>query len=187
MTFKRTTLLPVFFFLIHCVATAQTKQCVLVAAQLPHIPELRGLYLGMTADEFKKSWPKLNPVRTNEFGTTAINIFPAFEPKIERNAFPDVKTVSLEFLDGKLTSLWLGYDESFKWQDTEAFAAGLAPLFKLPDAWNVKPRTRTLDCADFQLTISMVGQSPAIKLTDKTAQQIVDKRRAEKEAQQPQP
>ncbi|HVG38794.1 MAG TPA: hypothetical protein VM870_05880 [Pyrinomonadaceae bacterium] len=164
---------------------AQTPACSVTAAQLPHPPELQGLYLGMSADAFKARWPKLKIVRTDDLGSSALNVFPAYEPNIDRASMPDVRTISLEFLDNKLTSLWIGFDASFKWQELEEFTAGITPVLHLPITWEANQRSRQLDCADFQATISMVGQSPTIKLIDKTAQQTLEKRRAEKEASQP--
>lgn len=166
-------------------AEAQNAKCPLKAAELPQAAELHNLYLGMSADAFRARFPKLHPVRTDEFGSTAINIFPAFEPKIDRAAFSDIRTISLEFLDDKLTSLWIGYDVSFKWQDLDEFAAGITPVLHLPNAWEEKARSRRMDCADFEVTIQMVGQNPTIKLIDKTAQQTLEKRRAEKESAEP--
>ena len=165
-------------------AAAQEGKCSLKMAQLPHSPELLGLHLGMTADEFKTLAPKIEPVKTDRFGSSAVNIFPAFEPRIDKKAFPDIRTVSLEFLDGRMSSLWIGYDSTFKWTEIEDFVPGITSSLGLPNNWEEKPRGRVMDCDDFQVTVAMIGQSPTIKLIDKEAKLRLEKRRAQWEASQ---
>lgn len=161
-----------------------TGKCTLKAAQLPRVGELRGMYLGMTADEFKALFPKLKLKRADESGSTAVNIFPAFEPRVEAAQVKDVKTISLEFLDDRLSVLWIGYDSSFQWQTLEEFSAGMAAALKLPGGdvtWaTAGPRAKYLECDDFSVTAQMIGPSPSVKLTDTVAQRTLEKRRAAK-------
>lgn len=165
---------------------AQTGKCTVKMAQLPRIAETRGFHLGMTAQEFKERAPQLKLARTDKHGSAAVNVFPAFEPKIDPATFAELKTVSLEFLDDKLTSLWIGYDSSFKWQTVDEFTAGISAALKLPAAWNSSgARSSRMDCEDFAVIVAMIGQSPSLKLIDKVAQTTLDKRRAAEETAQP--
>lgn len=167
-------------------AHAQANQCAVKMAQLPRVAETRGFYLGMTAQEFKTRAPQLKLARTDNFGSAAVNVFPAFEPKIDPLTFAELKTVSLEFLDDKLSSLWIGYDSSFKWQTIEEFTEGISAALKLPAAWHSSgARASRMDCEDFAVIVAMIGQSPSLKLIDKVAQTTLDKRRAAEEAARP--
>jgi hypothetical protein len=123
--------------------------------------------------------------REDEFGFTSLNIFPDYESGIDKPSFEGVRTVSLDLLDGRVFSVWLGYDKSFKWQTIEEFTTGITTALKLPDAWRSKFRTRLLNCADFTVAIIPVGDSPSIKITDNTAKELLEKRQAAKEDAQP--
>lgn len=186
MTFSKIVRLGALAFLGFSSVNAQTGQCTVKMAQLPRVAETRGFHLGMTAQEFKARAPQLKLARTDNLGSAAVNVFPAFEPKIDAATFAELKTVSLEFLDDKLTSLWIGYDGSFKWQTIEEFTGGIAAALKLPAAWQgAGARASRMDCEDFAVIVAMIGQSPSLKLIDKAAQATLDKRRVADEAARP--
>jgi hypothetical protein len=166
-------------------AHAQETRCGLKLAELPPAPELKGFRVGMTPEQVRTRLPKLQLRREDEFGFTSLNIFPDYESGIDKPSFEGVRTVSLDLLDGRVFSVWLGYDKSFKWQTVEEFAAGIAAALKLPDAWRSKFRTRVLNCADFTVSIIPVGDSPSIKITDNAAKELHEKRQAAKEDAQP--
>lgn len=179
------TFLACCLFLCPLPAVGQQKPCTLKLAELPQVPELRGFYLGMTGEQFRARAPKMPFKRADELGTTAVNIFPAFEPNVDPASFTDIKTISLEFLDNRLAMLWVGYDTTFKWQTLDECAAGIGAVLRLPDAWQAEARARQMECEDFQVRVAMIGQTPSVRLTDKTARQTLEKRRAAKEAAEP--
>ncbi len=180
--------LALLMLLVPVCVSARAGRCTLKLAQLPRAAELRGFYLGMTADEFRSRAPQVKLARTDKLGSSAVNVFPAFEPKIDAASFIELKTVSLEFLDGKLTSLWIGYDSSFKWQTLDELVTGIGSALKLPVAWTGKSaRASEIDCDDFKVTVSMIGQSPSLKMVDKISQRVLDKRRADAEAAESEP
>lgn len=166
-------------------ASAQEAKCSLKLAELPAVSELRGFHLGMTVEEVKARLPRVQLKPADEFGFTSLNIFPDYESGIDKTAFAGVRTISLEFLDGRVSSLWIGYDKSFKWQTLDEFTTGMTASLKLPNAWRSKFRNRLLDCADFTVAVIPVGESPSIKINDDAARELMEKRRTAKEEAQP--
>jgi hypothetical protein len=177
----------IFILMLTCTvaASAQESKCSLKLAELPSVPELRGFHLGMTVEQVKARLPKAQIRPAGEFGFTSLNIFPDYEPGIDKTTFEGVRTISLEFLDGRVTSLWIGYDKSFKWQTLDEFTSMMTTALKLPNAWRTKFRTRLLDCPDFTVSVIPVGESPSIKINDETARELLEKRKTAKEEAQP--
>jgi hypothetical protein len=160
---------------------AQETKCALKSAQLAAAPELRGFRLGMTIEQFRERVPNLTVRQPDEFGATAINIYPEHEDKIDRATFEGIRTVSLEFLDGRVVSLWVGYAPEFKWKSVDEFLAGISRSLALPDAWVVKSRGKQLSCEDFQVTVSSIGGNPSIRIVDESARRTLEARKAAKE------
>ena len=144
------------------IAAAQDGKCDLKLAQLPHAPELRGFHLGMTVEQFKERAPKLTLKPADALGFTAVNIYPAFEANVDKATLDGVRTISIEFIDGQIFSLWVNYDGSFKWKTLDELTAGVSEALKLPKAWQSKSRGQHRVCADFQITASMVGGTRAL-------------------------
>jgi len=184
MALKKLTLILALLITCSLPLSAQEK-CSLKLSELPTLPELRGFQLGMTIDEVRARLPKVQIRRADEFGFTSFNIFPDYETAIDKKTFENVRSISLEFLDGRAATVWLGYDQSFKWQTVEEFTEGITSALKLPGAWRTKFRTRVLDCADFTLTVVPVAGSPSLKITDEAARELLEKRKAAKEEAQP--
>lgn len=163
-------------------ASAQGNVCTAKLAQLPQASELKGFQLGMTMEQVKARVPHIVFGRVDKFGVVKTSINPDFNPKLDKASFEGVRTVSLDFLDGRLTSLWLGYDESFKWQTPEEFTRGIGAALKLPDAWRSRARGGfQMSCADFQLTVTTVARTPSLHISDELAQQTLTKRMEETE------
>jgi hypothetical protein len=163
----------------------QEYKCPAKLADLPSIQELRGFSVGMTLEQVKARLPKLKLRPADQMGFTSLNIFPEYEVGIDKAAFAGLRTISLDILDNRVFSVWIGYDKTFKWQTLDEFVQGMNAALKLPNTWRSKLRTRLLDCADFTVTVSPVGESPSIKITDRTAKEILDKRQAAREEAQP--
>ena len=185
MNLKRLAFILIFLFACASVISAQEAKCSLKLADLPSISELRGFHIGMTIDQVKARFPNIRLRPADEFGFTALNIFPDYETGIDKAAFAGVRSISLEFVDGRVSSVWIGYDKTFKWQTLEEFEAGMTAALKLPNAWRTKFRTRLLGCADFTVAVIPVGESPSIKINDEAARELLEKRKAAKEDAQP--
>ena len=165
--------------------SAQAKPCNLKLADLPAASELFGFRPGMTMNEVRARVPQVTFGPTDDFGSAKTSINPDFNPNIDKVRFAGVRTVSLDFLDGRLTSLWLGYDSSFKWQSVESFVKGISQSLELPNAWTSwKLRGRQLECADFRITLTMLGAGPSFRLVDRAAEDTLAARRQAKEEQE---
>ena len=119
-------------------ASAQQSNCSAKIDQLPDAPELRGFHLGMTYDQVKDAraanpvWPRGSVWRRENQHQSS------FGPQFDKASFADVRTISLDFLDGKLVTLWIGYESTFKWQKLDEFVAGMSKVLNLPAAWPPK-------------------------------------------------
>jgi hypothetical protein len=165
--------------------SAQEPRCTVKHSDLPAIQELRGFRLGMTMAEVLARSPKSAIKPADHFGFTTVDIFPDYAPGIDKSTYDGVRTVSIELLDGRVSSLWIGYDKSFKWQTLDEFTVGMTAALKLPNGWRSRFRNRVMDCADFSLAVVPVGDSPSIKLVDDAARELLDKRKTAAEAVQP--
>ena len=178
------TLTPLLILLCAVTGLGQDNKCVLKLSELPDSPELLGFRMGMSTAEVKLHIPQVVFGRVNEFGLSKTSLSPDFDPQIDKASLPGIRTVSLDFVDGRLTSLWLGFDGSYKWQTVPDFVNGISQALHLPDEWRAwKVRGQQLSCADFQMTVLIVAEGPSFRIIDQTAEQTVAARRAAKEEQ----
>ena len=159
--------------------SAQQSACTVKLDQLPASPELRGFHPGMTYDQVKTRVPQIQFGRADQFGVAKISISPGFDRRFDKASFADVRTISLDFLDGRLVNLWIGYESTFKWQTLDEFVAGMSKSLNLPSAWPVKRGGRQLTCDGFSVFASLIAGSPSIRITDDPAQETVATRREE--------
>ena len=159
--------------------SAQQLTCSAKIDQLPDAPELRGFHLGMTYDQVKARVPPIQFGRADQFGVAKTSINPSFGPQFEKASFADVRTISLDFLDGKLVTLWIGYENTFKWQKLDEFVSGMSKSLNLPAAWPPKRGGQELRCDGFSVLASVIAGSPGIRLTDEAAQETIANRREE--------
>ncbi|HEX8177013.1 MAG TPA: hypothetical protein VF543_18120 [Pyrinomonadaceae bacterium] len=186
MSFIRASLIIIFIFTSSTLAEAQAgAKCSLTTEQFSQVAELKGLWPGMTLEQVKTVVPSLEMGKTDELGLSKTSFSPDFNPKINKAAFQGVRTVSLDFLDDKLFSVWIGYNDTFKLKTIDEIVRAVTQSLKLPAGWETKGRGQQLTCGDFQLAVTMVAGSPTLRITDETAKATWEKRRTEKEEQQP--
>lgn len=173
----------VILFVLACAAftVAQDNTCKTKLADLLVVAELSGFRLGMTPEQVKARVPQVRFGRADEFGVSKTSINPDFDPEIDKTNFADVRTVSLDFLDNSLTSIWIGFESSFKWKSAEEFVKGVSHELALPNEWTSKGRTQQLTCADFQLSVSMVAGGPSLRIVSRSADDTIAERRQAKE------
>jgi hypothetical protein len=153
-------------------------------ADLPASPELFGFRMGMNELEVKARVPQVRFGKTNEVGVAKTSINPDFDPTIDKASFSGIRTVSLDFLDGRVTSLWFGYDGTYKWHTVPDFVAGISRALQLPDAWiEWKVRGQQITCADFQMTVTTVAEGPSFRIIDEPAEKLIAERREAQEAE----
>jgi hypothetical protein len=182
MNLKSLALICVLTLCCSLTAAAQETKCALKISQLATAPELHGFRLGMTVAEFKARAPRLMLQAADEFGATAINIYPEHEANIDKASFEGVRTISLDFLDGRVVMLWIGYAPGFKWKTPDEFLSGMTRSLSLPGAWTAKTRGQQLACDDFQILVSSIGGNPSIRFVDEAAHRTLEERKAAKEA-----
>ena len=171
-------LLVVLLFTAKAVS-AQPPACTVKIDQLPNVAELRGFHLGMTYEQVKARVPQIQFGPADQFGVTKTSINPGFDRSFDQASFADVRTISLDFLDGRLVNLWIGYESTFKWQTLDEFVNGLSKALNLPAGWSVKRGGRQLTCDGFFVLASLIAGSPSIRFTDDPAQETIALRREE--------
>lgn len=167
---------------------AQTTPCTVKLTELPLAGELKGFWVGMTTEQVKARVPQIVFGPTDQLGVAKTSINPAYDPRGDQSSFQDVRTVSLDFLDGRLVSLWIGYDRSFKWATVDDFAAGISRSLALPNSWSRwKLYGQQMRCTDFQLTVSLIGGSPSFRILDHGAEEtLAARRQAQEDEESPQ-
>ena len=131
----------------------------------------------MTLDQAKAHVPQLKLARPDQFGVAKISINPFYDPGFDKVAFADVRTISLDFLDDRLVSLWIGYESTFKWQTLDTFVAGISKALNLPADWPPKRGGRQLTCEGFSIFASVIAGSPSVRINDDAAQETIANRR----------
>jgi hypothetical protein len=159
------------------IANARAVTCKASWHSLPAASELQGFQLGMTMEQLKVVAPQIVFGRIDSLGSSKTSISPAFDPNADKSKFQDVRTISFELLDGRVVSLWIGYDTSFKWSTVPEFVTGISKSLSLPNAWTEKARARQMMCSDFEVTVSMIAQSPSLRIVDTVAAQTLAERR----------
>jgi hypothetical protein len=181
MTLVAKTFAPLFLVLALLATISAQNKCTAKLAGLPPAPELSGFRLGMSFDQVKARVPQVAFGRTNDLGLSKTSINPYFDPTIDKTNFEDVRTVSLDFVDGRVTSLWLGYEGSFRWKTVDEFVKGIAQSLRVTGDWTVKGRGQQLKCADFELSVSMIAGGPSLRILDLAADETLVARRQAKE------
>lgn len=160
-------------------ARAQTATCSLKSDQLKEAPELFGFRLGMTLDEVKARSTLIKLGRPDEFGVSKTSISPNYEPRFDKTLFANVRTISFDFLDGKLVTLWIGFEEAFKWPQLDEFIANISKALDVPGRWPAKRNGQQLTCDGFSLFASIIARGPSIRVMDEVAQEVIAVRREE--------
>jgi hypothetical protein len=160
-------------------ALAQQATCTLKIDQLPESAELRGFRVGMTLEQARARVPQIQLARPDQFGVAKISINPYFDPSFDKTRFADVRTISLDFLDGRLVSLWIGYESTFKWQTLDAFVTGISKSLNLPAEWPAERGGRQMNCGEFSVFASMIAGSPSLRISGDAAQETIATRREE--------
>jgi len=182
MTHRSRFALHLFCSILLCLVSGlsiSAQQCSVRSDQLLDAPELRGFRLGMTFDQVKARVPQVKFGRPDEIGLTKTSINPLYDPRFDKAAFADIRTISFDFLDGKLTTLWIGYESSFKWQSVDEFVSGISKSLNVTGSWSPKRGGQQLRCDGFTVFVALIAGSPSIRLSDDAADETIATRREE--------
>ena len=175
---------PILFtLLLLLLSQSLSAQCSKKMSELPAAPELLGFRLGMTKEQVKTRVPQTKFGHTDDFGVSKTTINPYFDETIDKSKFEGVRSISLDLVDEKLTSIWIGYDETFKAHTAEEFVKLISQSLQVDGNWSSKSRGQQLRCADFQLTVTTVAGGPSFRLVDIAADDLIAQRRQAKEEQ----
>jgi hypothetical protein len=177
---------PALLLLLLYPITAQivSGQCTQRIVTLPAAPELFGFRLGMTKDEIKALVPQTVFPHADHFGVVKTTINPHFDPKIDQKKYEGVRSISLDLLDDRLTSLWIGFDENFRAQTADDFIKLISESLKVNGRWSsARSRGQQLRCEDFQLIVTTLASGPSLRILDVGAEDTIAARRQEKEEQ----
>ena len=177
--------IPLVFLslLITIAASVSTAaQCTQKINDLPPAPELLGFRLGMTKNEIKARVPQTRFGHTDEFGVSKTTINPYFDETIDKSKLESVRSISLDLLDDHLTSLWIGFDETYKIQSVDEFIKAISASLKLTGAWSAaRGKGQQLKCADFEVFVSTVARGLSLRIVDVGAEEAIAERRRSKE------
>jgi hypothetical protein len=141
-------LLCLALLLFYTTANAQEK-CTLKEA-----PEVRGFKLGQTLAETKSRLQSVRFVTASDEGYST-EILDGYALRLkDREQFKDISSVWISFLDGKLVSIDIRYDNSIKWNDATEFSNKVSDALKLPKIWlRENSFTNHLDCDGFFIEV----------------------------------
>jgi len=175
---------PLLFPLLLLLAQSASAQCTKKISELPAAPELSGFQLGMTKEQIKARVPQTKFGKTDAFGVSKTTINPYFDETIDKTKFQGVRSISLDLLDDKLTSIWIGFDEDYKVHTAEEFVKLISQSLQVNGNWSpYKSNGQQLRCADFQLIVTTVARAPSFRLLNIGADDLVAERRRLKEEQ----
>ena len=162
------------------VAKSQAPACSLKVNELKPVEDFYGLHLGMTSAEVKKALPLVQFGRADRLGVMRTSFNPHFDQRVEKTAFPDVRTISLDFLDDKLATVWIGYENTFKWPKLDVFVENFSKSLGVSPEWQpARSGGRALVCDGFTIYAQMIGGGPSLRINDEAAQTVITTRLAE--------
>jgi hypothetical protein len=175
---------PILLTLLFLLAQTASAQCTKKINELPVAPELLGFQLGMTKEQIKARVPQTKFGHADPFGVSKTTINPYFDPTIDKTKFESVRSISLDLVDDKLISLWIGFDETYKVHTPEEFVKVITKSLQLDGNWSSwKSKGQQLRCTDFQLIVQTLAGGPSFRLLDTAADDLIAQRRQLKEEQ----
>ena len=182
-------------------STGQEKQtCTL---NMTSAPSIKGLKLGMTADEVvavfpgSKDDPEVRSILSRpptQFGGSELAIRP--DKYANKAEFKDISRITFSLLDGRVSGLSVHYNGP-AWPHVDKFVEKLGPELNLPPAeqWEAyvgqEAQLKTLTCADFSIRVNAAGEGGNlnyVSLKDLEAEKkLKERRRKAREQASPTP
>lgn len=116
-------------------------------------PEVRGVRLGMTLEEFKERFPSPNvplaPADSTRFRSDEDGVITVTWTDVSTSAEDRAHVGQLLFVDGRVAHFRIVYDnytDHFAWDNVDQFVSKTAKLLKLPTMWvSEKDLSRGID------------------------------------------
>ena len=170
-------------------------------------PDIGGFRLGMSEAQVKSLVPAAQISQPDENGVSHMEIkAPAIAQLPRASFFEGVDDIQIEFVDGKLSFIRVGYPVTSKWTSKDEFVSVLAPKFGLSGRWTpfydwqIKDardsedlRDLAIQCAGFRLSagIGIEGlggdETPHYELDDMVTARLVDQRKTERQKNEQKP
>jgi hypothetical protein len=195
----------------------QNAKCTLTLAQAP---ELRGFRLGMNQERVLARFPGISVERVDAFGLTKVRLtlmnhddYPGGSVGRDRGVqidiaagttegrsflvdssrFPDLKGVNgirLRFIDGRISYLQMGYDDSVVWNDVDEFVRAISKPLGLAGNWqrssdSDNTKEKELPCDGFLIMAGLGGDTrdyhvgAQLSLEDVVASRMIEKRQSD--------
>lgn len=196
--------------------TVQNGKCTVPLAKAP---ELRGFRLGMSQERVLARFPGISLDRADEFGRTKVKLtFMSHEDYpggsvgrdrgvqidiaagttdgksflVDSSRFPELKgltTIRLRFIDGRISYLQMGYDDSIAWIDSDEFARVISKPLGLDGNWqrvdDSDTKEKQLPCDGFLARAGLGGDAgdyhvgARLSLEDTGAARMLEKRQSD--------
>ena len=165
--------------------------CPLTIAEAPEMANLR---LGMSLSDALVRLPGATVSPADELGVSTMYV----ELPPERQSATGISNLTLEFTDGRLSYIRVGYPATRRWNSMDEFLAATAARLNLSGTWDYfydraeksfrdleDFRDKSLECRGFRVSVGLgvegIGpQMPHIKLEDTVAQRLVKAREEER-------
>ena len=118
-------------FLVLLFASVCQAQDGVCTKQEGDTPTIRGFRLGMTVDEVKRTYTMVRDRSdaTGYFSERVAGLWLSDQQK------QGVSSVELGFLDGRVVSVIVAYDNSTKWESVEQLGAAVSNSLSVPPLW----------------------------------------------------
>ncbi len=165
---KTCACLTILFSITHLAPAQASQEAQQPCTQkLTNLPAVRGLKHGMSLSELLKIYPLASVTKKDEIGlqTVRINHLTVVDKELKRN----LKSIYGDFIDDKLQTFAILYDDSIKWGSLSKFVEPLAETFNIPtQVWSLELNILAMaKCSDFQLTAALLPQESAIIMQPK--------------------
>ena len=167
-------------------AMTETNKCALTVEQSPIV---RGIKLGQTVAEVRSLFPEADGNRTSSLALGFESMRADDLGVTEQALFGDSErlkgthNVMLRYLDGRVASIKIRYDNSVYWQSSAHFAAAIANQLHLPvEGWRENHLFMRLTCSGFYVDVAAVG-SNQLTISREDLDAEISRRRAKREEQ----
>jgi hypothetical protein len=137
------------------------------SADCQHAPVMRNVKLGMTANQFKRLYPRAQIIKKRlEVGELVLRTIGREDQRLN-----GIGTLWTYFLDDALYFIVIDYANQVQWKDIDQFVEHFSKPFGLRSKWegSTFSETRALRCHSFVVSAEMRAANPRVTIQDRTA------------------